>query len=533
MTHCLLAPFTTAEDHGSIVCTSCGLVICDSTVETGLNGEARSFKEDGGEFADSRTGGTFDPLVPVEDQMGTFIAGTGSGRSAIADRLDKTNRQTHTQRGLRAVEARCLALHLSVDATDMARRILLAVLQPPKPQCVFCATNSREATIHVALCGHGVCAKCEESGEFLKQKKACKVCSEPMSQRPHRLNVDSTHAAVIYWAAKVTPGSTRTAAEVAAGLDLTKSQFSRALQRVKVAAGSNSWLEQVMRQAAQRSELPQLEELLSRRLACLQVNWTTRCAALAALKSIRGSVRGHKGVTVVTAVVMLTLQHLGCDEQTALQQVLQVCPGTKKTIQMVANKIRADKRFDLGLPANSTSVAMTTAAEFVPTLPLSQTTSSDRCTGNDQAASPLPQPTDSGGSGGNRHLKRKRDGQLYCDVDSSEPVLPSYDTLPEGWERFFDETSNQWYYHHAKSGTTQWSLPSAQCTKRSRRVRAPREEVTAEMIRLFDAGDSYTVSALVNKLDQPKAYVKDILTEIFKDCMSGEYNRKDGTWRKA
>ena len=35
------ATLRTIEDHGSIVCTSCGLEICASTIDRGLNGEAR------------------------------------------------------------------------------------------------------------------------------------------------------------------------------------------------------------------------------------------------------------------------------------------------------------------------------------------------------------------------------------------------------------------------------------------------------------------------------------------------------------
>ena len=139
---------------------------------------------------------------------------------------------------------------------------------------------------------------------------------------------NSTHAAVIYLAAKATPGSTRTVAEVTAGLNLTDRQFSDGLRRVKVAARSNRWLAEVIRPPA--TELPQLKELLSRRLASLQVNWGMQCAALAALERMGGFVAGHKGVTVVSAVVMLTLEHLGDDAETAVQRTLQVSQAPRR-----------------------------------------------------------------------------------------------------------------------------------------------------------------------------------------------------------
>lgn len=537
------------EDHGSIVCTSCGLEICASTVDTGLNGEARSFKEDEDEFADSRVGGTFDPLLPVEQQMGTFMqSAPGCRSSAIARICHSMNRPSHTQVGLRVVEARCNMLRLSTDAIELARKMLHAVLEPPAPICVLCGANPQKSTIQVALCGHAICASCEQSGMWFAQQKHCKACSQPMRLRPHRLNVNSTHAAVIYLAAKATPGSTRTVAEVTAGLNLTNRQFSDGLRRVKAAAGGNLWLEQVMLRLARCTDLPQLCELLSRRLASLKVDWSTRCAAVAALERIGGFVAGHKGVTVVTAIIMLTLQHLGDSEETALQQAYSVGPEAKNTIRTVAKKLQSDKRFDLGLPADSTPPRMA----HVATITVAEQVSVDTWLGSSTAAAtsqavstalPLPLPQAQEVAKGlplpklSSQQKRKRDSPLACEMESEQslPLLPatvctdtaeSRDALPEGWERFFDDDSRQWYYHHATSGTTQWSLPTAPCAKRPRRIRAPREQVTAHILRLFHSGGSYTLPELVRELDQPKAYVKEILTNGI-----GEYNRKDCTWR--
>ncbi len=479
------------EDHGSIVCTSCGLEICASTVDTGLNGEARSFKEDEDEFADSRVGGTFDPLLPVELQMGTFMQGApGSQTSAIGRLCRSMNRPSQTQVGLRAVEARCNALRLSADATELARKILHAVLEPPAPVCVLCGADPQKETIQVALCGHGVCASCEEVGEWLAQHKGCTACSEPMWRRPHRLNVDSTHAAAIYLAAKATLGSTRTVAEVTAGLHLTTRQFRDGLRRVQAAAGSNSELKQLMSRLARCTELPQLSELLSRRLAYLKVDWSARCAAVAALERMGGFVAGHKGVTVVTAVIMLTLQHLGNSEETALQQAYSVGLETKNTIRKVAEKLRSDKRFELALPGVSTPprvahTVTTVTTTMLEQVPVNMWLSSGTAAVTSQPvveALPLPQVSS--------QQKRKSDSPLACDLGSENSSLPvavddeteSRHALPEGWERFFDDDSRQWYYHHATSGTTQWSLPTAPSTKRARRTRAPREQVTAQIV---------------------------------------------------
>ena len=457
-------------------------------MDNGLDGEARSFKEDDDEFADSRVGGTFDPLLPVEQQMGTFMQGVqGSRSSAIARMCLSANRQSHTQLGLRAVEARCRdSLRLSADATELARKILHAVLEPPASACMVCAVEPRQSPIQVARCGHGVCAQCEDSGKWIAQKKCCQVCSQPMVSRPDRLNVNSTHAAVIYLAAKATPGSTRTVAEVTAGLNLTDRQFSDGLRRVKVAARSNRWLAEVIRPPA--TELPQLKELLSRRLASLQVNWGMQCAALAALERMGGFVAGHKGVTVVSAVVMLTLEHLCDDAETAVQRTLQVSPGTKATIQAVAKKLRSDKRFELGLFADCTPPRA--GARSTPTVSEQLSLSSwltGGTGGTDAVASkavdkalPLPGLASSVCPGANSKPKRKRDSPLSCDIggeDLSLPLAPlsvtdneaAENLLPVGWERFLDAASQQYYYHHAVSGTTQWSRPARQCAKRSRR----------------------------------------------------------------
>ena len=447
-------------------------------MDNGLNGEARSFKEDDDEFADSRVGGTFDPLLPVEQQMGTFIQGVPGSRSSVIARMClSANRPSHTQLGLRAIEAHCRgSLRLSADATELARKILHAVLEPPASACTICGAEPRQSPVQVALCGHGVCAQCEGSGKWIAEKKCCQVCSQPMMRRPDRLNVNSTHAAVIYLAAKATPGSTRTVAEVTAGLNLTDRQFLDGLRRVKVATRSTRWLAEVLRPPA--TELPQLTELLSRRLASLQVDWGTRCAALAALERMGGFVAGHKGVTVVSAVVMLTLQHLGNDEETAVQRTLQVSPGTKATILAVAKKLQRDKRFELGLFADSTPPRA--RGPGTPTVSDQLSLSSWLSGGTGGVAStavekalPLRGPA-------NSQPTRKRDSPLSCDIGGEDLLLPlaplcatdndeAENLLPIGWERFFDDASQQYYYHHATSGTTQWSHPARQCAKRSRR----------------------------------------------------------------
>jgi len=381
-----------------------------------------------------------------------------------------------------------------------------------------------------------------------------------MKHRPHRLNVNSTHAAVIYLAAKATLGSTRTVAEVTAGLHLTDRQFSDGLRRVKAAAGSNGWLKQLLRRSARCTELPQLSELLSRRLAYLKVDWSTRCAAVAALERMGGFVAGHKGVTVVTAIIMLTLQRLGNSEQTALQQAYSVGLEAKDTIRKVAKKLRGDKRFELALPGVSTPPRVAPTAATTTTVPerfpINMWLSSGTAAVTSQAISeapPLPQPAvakalplpqvswDGRQEGDLSQQKRKRDSPLARDL-GEEPSLPvvtvdneaeSRHALPEGWDRFFDDDSRQWYYHHASSGRTQWSLPTAPlptapCTKRSRRTRAPREQVATQIIELLNSGSSYTLSDLVRELDQPKAYVREIL----KGGNVGVYNHKDHTWRK-
>jgi len=357
------------------------------------------------------------------------------------------------------------------------------------------------------------------------------------------MNVNSTHAAVIYLAAKATPGSSRIVAEILSGLNLTNRQFSDGLRRVRLAACSNHWLQQVLRPP--KTELPQLTELLSRRLASLQVEWGTQRAATAALERIGGFVAGHKGSTVVTAVVMLTLQHLGDDEETAWQRTLQVSSGTKKTIHEVAKELQRDKRFRIGPPAESTLPRSSPADEVSLGNWLSGNIAAVT---SEEVATALPLPQVSticqAGSGKDQKHKRKRDNSvLRCKtVDTVVSVAPSekseekpedLDALPEGWQSFVDEGSQQHYYHHSQSGITQWSRPTtsppaqkARSEKRVRRTRAPVAEVTDQLIRLFEDGGSYTLSDLVGKLDQPKAYLQAIL----KDGL-GEYNHKNYTWR--
>lgn len=506
------ATLRTIEDHGSIVCTSCGLEICASTIDRGLNGEARSFAEDdGAEFADSRVGGTFDPLLPVEQQMATYIkAAPGSQSSSIARLCHAGNRQTHTQAGLQAVEVRCRELRLSADATGLARKILHAVLEPLSSACVICSSANgagdivtqrrpsapgsqpprRAVALHVSLCGHGVCAECEESGKWFVEEKSCKLCSLPMKRRPERLNVPSTHAAVIYLAAKHTPGSGRMVEEVIAGLHppLKDRQFNEGLKRVKAAAAGNRWLEEALRPAL--SDLPQLTQLLERRLASLQVGWSTRRAAVAALERHGGCVARHKSIMVVTAAIVLTLQQLcGFDEATALRTTLQVCSGAESTIRTVADKLRTDERFRLGTGTGT-----------------------------------VPVPVLSVGSGKGNKRKQAAAAAAAADI-----------ALPLGWQVYRDETSCKDYYHHAESGVTQWTRPQQQQlqqpgAKRSRRARAPEVVVIDKLLRLFGEHGTgtarYTLTELVGLTDQPRAYLQKIL----KADGLGEYNKADHTW---
>jgi hypothetical protein len=545
------ATLRTIEDHGSIVCTSCGLEICASTIDRGLNGEARSFAEDdGAEFADSRVGGTFDPLLPVEQQMATYIkAAPGSQSSSIARLCHAGNRQTHTQAGLQAVEVRCRELRLSADATGLARKILHAVLEPLSSACVICSSANgagdivtqrrpsapgsqpprRAVALHVSLCGHGVCAECEESCKWFVEEKSCKLCSLPMKRRPERLNVPSTHAAVIYLAAKHTPGSGRMVEEVIAGLHppLKDRQFNEGLKRVKAAAAGNRWLEEALRPAL--SDLPQLTQLLERRLASLQVGWSTRRAAVAALERHGGCVARHKSIMVVTAAIVLTLQQLcGFDEATALRTTLQVCSGAESTIRTVADKLRTDERFRLG-----------TGTGTVPVPVLSVGSGKGNKRKQDSAFS----------------LEHESPGGVLDVADASASVLEAFDVgmpvpqpqaaaaaaaaadiaLPLGWQVYRDETSCKDYYHHAESGVTQWTRPQQQQlqqpgAKRSRRARAPEVVVIDKLLRLFGEHGTgtarYTLTELVGLTDQPRAYLQKIL----KADGLGEYNKADHTW---
>lgn len=293
-----------------------------------------------------------------------------------------------------------------------------------------------------------------------------------------------------------------------------------------------------------QSELPQLKELLSRRLACLQVDWATRCVALAALERTEHYIARHKGTTVVTAVVMLTLQYLGCDEEIALQKSLQMSSSTRDTIRKVVKKLQHDRLFELAhstppnvptaalaenIPGSNSPAGLTSVAEDFPISKWLHGTEAMASKGAASSTRPLPQPT-SANVRGDGQQKRKRDSTLNCNMNNNKTdQVETRDTLPEGWERFLDETSQQYYYHHAKSGTTQWSCPnrqSSQCAKRSKRSRAPRVEVTDRLIRLFEGGRRYTLSALVRILDQPKAY----LQEILRHDGVGEYRCKDHTW---
>lgn len=353
--------------------------------------------------------------------MGTYIkaAGREGENSSLVLLCRGGNRQNHTMTGLNAVEARCRELNIGADATLLARKILHAVLEPVSAACVLCTASAKVAkkpppraphdadSLKVSLCGHGICADCESSGSWFAEKKPCQLCSEPMKLRPARLNVHSTHAAVIYLAAKHTPGSGRMIEEVTVALPVTQREFSEGLRRVKYAAAGNPWLQEVLTPAT--SELPQLLLCLERRLAALQVEWRIRKTAVAALEKHGEFVRGHKPLMTVTAIVVLTLQQFcGADEPTAIASAARVCSGKPTTVKAVVDKLKLDKRFVLG---EQPAVGQTAPKRA--------------------AAAPLP-------------------------------VAAAAAPLPSGWESYFDERRCTEYYHHQASDTTTWEHPTTQ-----------------------------------------------------------------------
>ena len=102
-----------------------------------------------------------------------------------------------TESGWGFVELSIFAAETS-DATELARKILHAVLTPPK-------------------------------------------------ERPERLNVASLHHAVLYTAAKNTPGSGRTIAEICVGIEsMSNRAFNDGLKRIKAASQTHAWLVDVL-----------------------------------------------------------------------------------------------------------------------------------------------------------------------------------------------------------------------------------------------------------------------------------------------
>jgi len=399
--------------------------------------------------------------------MGTYIkAGGREGENSSLVRLCRGgNRRSHTMTGLNAVEARCKELHLSADATLLARKILHAVLEPVSSACVLCTATAKAAkrplkrglddddSLQVSLCGHGICADCESSGSWFSAKKPCQLCSEPMRLRPARLNVHSTHAAVIYLAAKHTPGSGRMIEEVVVGLPVTRRQFGEGLRRVRYAAAGNPWLQEVIKPA--KSELPQLLMCLDRRLATLQVEFRIRRAAVAALERHGGFVRGHKPLMVVTGVAVLTLQQLcGADEPTAIQSAARVCSGNAVTVKQVVEKLKLDTRFVLLPMDGQAPQAVTQTAERV-------------------AAAPLPVAA------------------------AARTPLP----LPSGWTSHFDASTRTEYYHNAASSITTWEPPTAQA-KTQTAVAAPAAKRQKNAVSFGAANRVRTIPA-VDPMGQP------------------------------
>merc|ERR1719409_316278 len=80
-------------------------------------------------------------VFPMEVQLSITGMGRRFGQRGLQDRgtnlqrlAREGNKLSHLARGLRQIEARARELYLSADATELARKILHAVLTPPKEE---------------------------------------------------------------------------------------------------------------------------------------------------------------------------------------------------------------------------------------------------------------------------------------------------------------------------------------------------------------------------------------------------------------
>ena len=221
------------------------------------------------------------------------------------------NKLSHLARGLRQIEARARELYLSADATELARKILHAVLTPPK-------------------------------------------------ERPERLNVASLHHAVLYTAAKNTPGSGRTIAEICVGIEsMSNRAFNDGLKRIKAASQTHAWLVDVL--TPPKEELEALLAAFERWAKGLCVPRPLLKAAQDALRAQGAKMTSHRGTTVVGAALALTLQI--CQPQ-ALQTAAKVagasCGSAASTVERVAKKLAQTDHFRQ-LSASSSAFAQVAA----------------------------------------------------------------------------------------------------------------------------------------------------------------------------
>ena len=292
-------------------------MLCDQSVDQSQNGEQRHIAEEG-EQEDSRVQGTFDHLLTLEEQMGATGMGRKFGQRGLQDRgtnlqrlAREGNKLSHLARGLRQIEARARELYLSADAIELARKILHAVLTPAK-------------------------------------------------ERPERLNVASLHHAVLYTAAKNTPGSGRTIAEICVGIEgMSNRAFNDGLKRIKAASQTHAWLVDVL--TPPKEELEALLAAFERWAKGLCVPRPLLKAAQDALRAQGAKMTSHRGTTVVGAALALTLQI--CQPQ-ALQTASKVagasCGSAASTVERVAKKLAQTDHFRQ-LSASSSAFAQVAA----------------------------------------------------------------------------------------------------------------------------------------------------------------------------
>lgn len=311
----MLHSYRIIENRGTVSCTTCGLVIRESLVDTGQ--EWRTFADDGDDGpAKSRIGASSDPLLPAHEQMGT---------KSECDRLNRRMAESlrvpaspacpwlagesHLAKGLRSLETLAKSFRLPQPVVEEARQIYHAVSVTAAERGLSKRYNVRALLVATLYYASRECGNARTFAEL----------SQP------------TH----YSGAK----KSKRAAE-----KLTKGQFSSAQERIKACAKYIPWLGKMLqRHQGTVSNVANLASIMERQLCSLrpQVQYKHRKVALAALKARGAFLAGHGQHLVVVSAAFLTTECL-CPNYvgtSVLSQLSELSDFTVASIKTCAKEL--------------------------------------------------------------------------------------------------------------------------------------------------------------------------------------------------